>query len=132
MQPSWSRASERLRFLVDENLPGDVAAWLSAGSHDVLDVATSPHRGSSDSVLWQLAIDEDRLLVTRDRDFPLQGVSGRPPGVVLLRPAVGTKTAEIVRLLEAALTSVGLATLAGHVTVVEPGRVRQRPYSSFP
>ena len=121
-----------MRFLVDENLPGAIAQALAEAGHDVLDIAVSSHRGSADHALWKLAADEARILVTRDRDFPLRGAATRPPGMVLLRPADGMKTADVSRLFEAGIASVGVASLPDHVTVIEPGRVRQRPYSKVP
>ena len=121
-----------MRFVVDENLPFGVAELLVGAGHDVIDVATSPHRSSSDAALWQLAIDEDRVLVTRDRDFPLPGTAGRPPGIVLVRPASDMRTAAIVALVQSALDTVEVGAFTDHVTVIEPGRVRQRPYASLP
>ena len=120
-----------MRFLIDENLPRGVAQVLVRLGHDVLDVASSPHRGESDLTLWQLAVSEDRLLVTRDLDFPLPGTSGRPPGVVLVRVG-GLRTGDLVRLFEEAVSRVSEASLVGNVTVIEPGRVRQRPYALLP
>ena len=47
-----------MRFLVDENLPGEVTALLRDLGHDVFDVAASLCRGDTDQQLWQRAIDE--------------------------------------------------------------------------
>jgi predicted nuclease of predicted toxin-antitoxin system len=74
MQRSCFEASEPLRFLVDENLPAAVATMLRALGHDVLDVAASTYRSAPDARIWQIAIDELRVLVTRDLDFPLPRV----------------------------------------------------------
>ena len=121
-----------MRFLVDENLPASVSQGLTRSGHDVLDIGDSAYRGSADTLLWQLAVDEARVLVTCDRDFPIRGTSARPPGLVLVRPARGMRTAEIALLFETALTSVGLPSLLGQITVIEPGRVRQRSYRTTP
>jgi predicted nuclease of predicted toxin-antitoxin system len=121
-----------LRFLVDENLPAEVAALLRAPGHDVLEVAASTHRSSADAAIWQLAIDESRILVTRDLDFPLPRAKDRPPGLVIVRGPSAMRIRDIVELLEEALRHVDLASLQDRVTVVEPGRVRQRPYRALP
>ncbi len=121
-----------MRFLVDENLPGDVASVLQDLGHDVLDVAASPHRGAPDSEIWRRAIDERRILVTRDLGFPVPRASTRPPGVIVVRPPLGARLGAIVRLFKEAMASINPASLVDHVTVIEPGRVRQRPYRHLP
>ncbi len=67
-----------MRFLIDENLPADIAADLVTAGHDALEVADSEHRGADDSVIWRVAIAESRILVARDLDFPLPKALGRP------------------------------------------------------
>ena len=87
-----------MRFLVDENLPIEVADILRRGDHDVLHVSQSGHRGASDQQLWRLAADEGRIIVTRDLDFPLPGTQ-RPPGLILVRvpnTSTGTLIEDIV------------------------------------
>lgn len=120
-----------MRFLLDENLPPLVAAALREYGHDVLDVADSAHRGRSDADLWQLAIEEQRIIVTRDLDFPLTGAEGRPPGLVILRLGSTARALHIDRVFRAFLSAVDVASLVGAVTTVEPSRVRQRPFSAL-
>ncbi len=73
-----------MRFLVDENLPVDVVQVLEAEGHDVLYVAKSNLVSESDDVLNRIAIESDRVIVTKDLDFPLQNTP-EPPGLVILR-----------------------------------------------
>ena len=73
-----------MRFLVDENLPRDVAEVLAAQGADVVWVAETEFAGSTDDQLNELAIREQRIIVTRDLDFPLTA-SAHPPGILLLR-----------------------------------------------
>jgi hypothetical protein len=42
------------------------------------------------------------------------------------------RTAAIVALVQSALDAVEVGAFTDHVTVIEPGRVRQRPYASLP
>ena len=120
-----------LRFLVDENLPAGIAAVLSESGQDVLDIAASDRRGDPDDALWKVAIHEDRIIVTRDLDFPLPSQLGRPAGVVLLRTS-GMRTSELVQFFRDALARLDLQSLRDCVTVIEPGRVRQRRYAKLP
>jgi predicted nuclease of predicted toxin-antitoxin system len=63
-----------LRFLVDENLPVEIGHFLRSLGHDALIVRRSPLVRASDQVLWACAVREGRVIVTRDKDFPLRGV----------------------------------------------------------
>src|SRR5215216_2382919 len=77
-------ANGSMRVLVDENLTGLLSQLLSDAGHDVLDVATSTWRTASDEQLSRLAIEESRIIITRDLGFSLRS-EVRPPGLVLLR-----------------------------------------------
>ncbi len=57
-----------MKFLADENLHGDVVAWLRAQGKDVLSAAESLS-GTSDEDLLSTARREARVLVTDDKDF---------------------------------------------------------------
>ena len=116
-----------MRFLVDENLPVEVADVLRRGDHDVLHVSQSSHRGASDQQLWRLAANEGRIIVTRDLDFPLSDLP-RPLGLILLRvPETSTRS-----LIEDTVTefveSEAFDEVAEAITVLSPGRVRRRPF----
>ena len=121
-----------MRFLIDESLPGDLASDLVTAGHDVLDVAGSEHRGADDAVLWRVAIAEGRIVIARDLDFPLPKTLGRPPGLVVMRPRWNARGEQIRHLFAEFLGRVDLASLAGAVTTVEPGRIRQRRYDDLP
>ncbi len=114
-----------MRFLVDENLPGEVAALLRRAGHDVLFLLETGHRGMRDDEVWRLAVREERVIVTRDLDFPLPD-SPKPAGVVLVRvPDTFTRTA-IAEVMSEFVASTAFQRVAGTVTVVSPGRVRAR------
>ena len=81
-----------------------------------------------DPEVLQEAGREARLLITEDRDFgTLVYAQAQSPPVGVLYVRLGTATPDAVAsaLLDT-VSNPGL-TLAGYFTVVEPGRVRQRP-----
>jgi predicted nuclease of predicted toxin-antitoxin system len=121
-----------LRFLIDENLPADLAPGLVTTGHDVRAMADSEHRSADDLAVWRLAIAERRTLVARDLDFPLPKALGRPPGLVIMRPRWNARGAEVRHLFADFLSRVELSSLEGAVTTVEPGRFRQRRYGDLP
>ena len=58
-----------LRFLLDENVPLTLRDVFERGGHEVKHLSLEPGRGRSDEEVVELAISEDRLLVTQDLDF---------------------------------------------------------------
>lgn len=114
-----------MRFLVDENLPVDVQRILEERGHDVLYLPHSPHRGAADEEVWSIAAREERIIVTRDLDFPLPE-SPRPAGVVLLRVPDTFTRAQIADVMSDFASSAAFEEVTGAITVVSPGRVRSR------
>lgn len=114
-----------MRFLADENVPGNVVSSLRNAGHDVVWVrADMP--GCSDQDVLTRAESEARIVLTFDKDFGELAWRAALPaacGIILFRlgmPAVaevGERLASIVG---------GRDDWAGHFSVVEPGRVRMR------
>ncbi len=57
-----------MRFLVDECTGPAVAAWFRRQDHDVFSVYEQA-RGLSDDGIIQMALDQNRILITNDKDF---------------------------------------------------------------
>jgi predicted nuclease of predicted toxin-antitoxin system len=121
-----------LRWLVDENMPRQVAAWLTAEGGDVLDVAASEHRGATDQALWALGGEEARIVVTRDLGFLWPAMAPHPAGVVIVRAPQEWQAADISELVRTALGELGTDSLLGNLTILEPSRTRQRPLAQVP
>ena len=76
-----------MRFLANENFPDAAVKALEAGGHDVVWVRTVAP-GAADPDVLALAVREERILLTFDKDFgELAKSSGLPRGcgVILLR-----------------------------------------------
>lgn len=114
-----------MRLLADQNVPrGSVDALREAG-HDVTWVQEA-HPGEEDGVLLEVAVEEDRIVLTFDKDFgELAFREGLPAscGVILVR---------ITPVSPSAVTDLIVRTLgmrddwAGHFSVVEDTRIRMR------
>jgi predicted nuclease of predicted toxin-antitoxin system len=115
-----------LRFLVDENVPVEIGLKLESGGHDTLIVGRNALRGSADTLLWARAVKDQRIIVTRNHDFPLVGVTGKPAGIILLRP-VDNKPSAVVRCFNEFWDSADPNLVVGSIVVVQPGRMRSRP-----
>jgi predicted nuclease of predicted toxin-antitoxin system len=123
-----------LKLLADENLAGDLVAWLRAQGCEVLHA--SEHLAQEvDSVLLQTAEAEGRLLITEDKDFGELVFRDRlnSHGVVLLRVGKLTIPQRIQRLAET--WSVVESNPNGRFIVISEKKVRVRtlrPDSSDP
>lgn len=58
-----------MKLLVDENIPAMTVQALRAIGHDVRDIRGTALQGTADSVLWEIAQDDKRLLITTDKGF---------------------------------------------------------------
>jgi len=87
-----------MRFLADTNLPKALCRWLRERGHDcvhVLDVSLAQAR---DRRIWDYALAEDRIVISKDADFAaLAARSGRGQ-VIWLRTGNGTTAALIAHL----------------------------------
>src|ERR1700746_1508904 len=76
-----------MRFLQDENIPGDAVPELETAGHDIVWVRTVAP-GSKDEDVLALAVREERIILTFDKDFgELAWRTGLPvsTGIVLFR-----------------------------------------------
>ena len=115
-----------MRLLFDECVDVGLAVPLRTAGHDVAFVQEIEPSANDDRVM-QLAMEQDRLLVTADKDFGDLGLRlNRPvPGLLLLRippeqrHLIGPRVAMV-------LDTLG-DRLRDHHTVVQATRVRIRP-----
>lgn len=112
-----------MRFLADECCDFAVVRALRADGHDVMAVGEFQQR-SIDKELLKLALNEDRVLLTEDKDFGWLVFAGRndSPGVILIRFQASQRN-----LLPASVSRLVCDfadKLAGSFVVLRPGSVR--------
>jgi predicted nuclease of predicted toxin-antitoxin system len=114
-----------MRFLANENFPGDAVEGLRNQGHDVTWVrADSP--GITDSVVLARAQAELRILLTFDKDFGELAFRSKLPvtiGIILFRVR-GKSGLEIAQKVSRVIASRD--DWAGHFSVVEEHRIRIR------
>lgn len=115
-----------MKFLTDQDVYAITIRFLSGLGHDVTTAAERGLSQADDSELLRVAHEQERIFVTRDRDFGgLVFVQGSGAGVIYLRMTPATQHgvhAEFERVL-------GLYSeqeLQNSFVVVEPGRHRIR------
>jgi predicted nuclease of predicted toxin-antitoxin system len=112
-----------MRFLVDECTGPAVAQWLHQQNHDVISVFDEI-KGADDQEVIQKACEQNRILITNDKDFGELVYRDKKPhkGVILLRledERAANKIAVLRHLLEKYEKS-----LSGHFIVVTETTIR--------
>jgi predicted nuclease of predicted toxin-antitoxin system len=75
-----------MRFLVDAQLPPALARWLVAAGHEAEHVADRGMQAASDTAIWDLALREQWVIITKDEDFAQRHIlTGTGPAVVWIR-----------------------------------------------
>lgn len=114
-----------MRYLADENFPGDAVRSLRASGHDVAWIRTAAP-GTKDVDVLATAAREERVLLTFDKDFGELAWRVKLPaacGVVLFRLPMKSPGAA-GEVLAGRLSA--RSDWAGHFSVVELSRVRMR------
>jgi len=112
-----------MRFLADESCDFAVVSALRRAGFDVFCVSESTPR-AEDSEVIGLALREERILLTEDKDFGrlVYSHGQETPGVILLRfPTFARKqiSRDVVNLVKQQGEK-----LAGSFVTVQPGRIR--------
>jgi predicted nuclease of predicted toxin-antitoxin system len=116
-----------MRFLANENFPREAVTRLTEAGHDVVWIRTASP-GSTDRDILAWAEREDRILLTFDQDFgELAWRAGLPAacGIVLFRMPMPAAV-DVGAVIAAKLGE--RTDWAGHFSVIQPGRIRMRPF----
>jgi len=115
-----------MRFLTDQDVWATTVRYLREAGHDVVTVASIGLAEASDADLLRVAHDQNRIFVTRDRDFGvLVFAQNFGTGVIYLRMLPSTQNA-VHQELERVLQEHSESELKKAFVVVEPGRHRFR------
>jgi predicted nuclease of predicted toxin-antitoxin system len=121
-----------MKFLVDQDVYAGTIGFLRGLGHDVVAAVQLGLSRAEDRELLRVAHEQERILVTRDRDFgALVFVQGSGPGVIYLRllPSIQVAVhAELGRVL----TLYSESELQRAFVVIEPGRHRIRRSGTDP
>ena len=115
-----------MRFLTDQDVYAVTTRLLVTLGHDVVTASSIGQSQAPDSQLLETARQQDRILVTRDRDFgSLVFLQNLRVGVIYLRISPSTLNS-CHRELEGVLLLRPEEQLSRCFTVIEPGRHRIR------
>ncbi len=115
-----------MRFLADESCDFSVVRALRAAGYDVKAIIETA-RGAPDQAVLAMALTEQRVLLTQDKDFgELVFAAGSPAiGVLLLRYPSSARTTLRQAVLD--LVAMRQNELLGSFIVLTPGNVRATP-----
>ena len=114
---------KKLSFLADESCDFGVVRALRAEGHNVLAVADMMSR-SDDRELIDFAANEERILITEDKDFGwlVQVARAKSNGVIFIR-FPGNRRGDVATIVCAVIRQHG-DRLNKSFVVIEPGYVR--------
>jgi predicted nuclease of predicted toxin-antitoxin system len=118
-----------VRLICDENVPWPLVSALRDDGHDVFAVMEAM-RSEPDTVVLREAVQQQRVLVTFDRDFGEMIFARRsspPVGVILVRPVLPT-LAETILLVRTVIMA-DFPPIIGNFVVIDR-KTRYHPLSS--
>lgn len=117
-----------MKFLIDNALSPVVGNLLQQAGHDAVHVRARGLHAAEDHVLFRLAADEGRILVSADTDFGtlLATRTENRPSVILFRHGTDHRPSVQAEILLANLPTLSEALLEGAIVTLEPTRVRIR------
>ena len=106
-----------MRFIVDAQLPPQLASWIAQHGHDAAHVTDVLDIAATDQEDWRLALDDGAVIVSKDRDFSEWAASRRPaPQVVWIRLG-NLSTAELIARTARAWDGIVAGLHSGAATV---------------
>lgn len=96
-----------MNFLVDAQLPRALAELLRSYGHDSKHTLDLPDKNrTTDEILCLLALNEERVLVTKDEDFVDSFLLGGLPPKLLFVTTGNISNKELLELFRANLTAI--------------------------
>lgn len=115
-----------MKIKLDENLGDRGRQFLAADGHDACTVPAQALTAADDRHLIEVCRREGRALVTLDMDFanPLVYPPARYPGIAVIRTPKRVTASDLQAGLATLARALATEPLAGHLWIVERGRVR--------
>jgi len=116
-----------MRFKIDENLPGELAADLRQAGHEADTVSDQGMSGAADAEVLSRVQLEQRVFLTLDKG--IADIREYPPkkyaGIVLFRPPTAGRN-DTLDFVRQHLPTLLQADLTGHLFVVSAAGIRTR------
>jgi predicted nuclease of predicted toxin-antitoxin system len=111
-----------MKFLTDENIAGSVVRFLRKEGFDVKDIKEEKLHGSSDKKLIDIAHAEERIIITRDKDFAFLFHAKKHHGIILIK-SKNQKSKAIVMIVDRFLQSKIKKHLIGNLVIISEDKI---------
>jgi predicted nuclease of predicted toxin-antitoxin system len=106
-----------MRFLVDAQLPPALARWLTVRGYEAAHVSEKGMQAATDRLIWDCALIEGWVIVTKDEDFAQHKVFTQAgPAVVWIRWP-NTRRHQLLVRFEAVLPTIVAALVRGETLI---------------
>lgn len=95
-----------MKFLVDNQLPKELAHWLVSQGHDAEHVLDRGQGQTDDRQLWSEALAEDRIMVSKDEDFFILAMQVDDSGKLLWLRVGNCRTAALIAAFEKSMPAI--------------------------
>ncbi len=113
-----------MKFLVDAQLPARLAVMLAATGHDAIHSSSLPSGNrSTDGEIITIADTEDRVVVTKDRDFRNPHLLRQTPNRLLLVLTGNTSNSELLAIFGSNLGGIVAALEEAAFVELTPTRL---------
>ena len=120
-----------LKFLLDADMPRSSVEIIRSLGFDVEDIRDIGMGAAKDNEIIEYAVNDDRIIVTRDTDFGEVLRYPKHPGAIIFRLPYTFTVKEINKKLKEFLTSVSEDKIRNAIVIVELSRYRRRKIGDY-
>lgn len=102
-----------MKFLVDVQLPGTLARWLRGRDCDAVHALERNLGQVDDRTLWNLAFEEERIMISKDEDFFILAMRPKDSGRLLWLRVGNCRTTDLLTLLNQRWSAIEASFSAG-------------------
>jgi predicted nuclease of predicted toxin-antitoxin system len=106
-----------MKFLVDVQLPGTLARWLRGRDCDAVHALERNLGQVDDRTLWNLAFEEERIMISKDEDFFILAMRPKDSGRLLWLRMGNCRTTDLLTTLNHCWNDIEQAFVDGQRVV---------------
>jgi uncharacterized protein with PIN domain len=116
-----------MKLKLDEDVDLRILPWLRLAGHDVATVPEQNLRSASDTELIAICHQEERCLVTADRDFSNRGRfnPGNYSGIAVIHLPAQIQLTDWIEAIDTLMLGLETAEITGKLWVVQNNRIQE-------